>query len=94
MPPSLRSAIGNTATVDVKGGVFVEGNQKNYASVTAKQGALVLGAKKVELTAAAIGNATNVDTSYNGQGFSAFDQQGFDWDLDGVALPMAVVETS
>ena len=57
------AAIGNTANVDVKGGVFVEGNQKNYASELSKQGALVLGAKKVELTSAAIGNATNVTTT-------------------------------
>jgi uncharacterized MnhB-related membrane protein len=56
------AAIGNTANVDVKGGVFVEGNQKNYASELAKQGALVLGAKDVQLTTAAIGNATNVTT--------------------------------
>ena len=57
------AAIGNTANVDVKGGVLVEGNQKNYASEISKQGALVLGAKKVELTSAAIGNATNVTTT-------------------------------
>ena len=57
------AAIGNTANVDVKGGVFVEGNQKNYASELSNQGALVLGAKKVELTSAAIGNATNVTTT-------------------------------
>ncbi|MGI9451543.1 MAG: hypothetical protein ACR2QH_13055, partial [Geminicoccaceae bacterium] len=54
------AAVGNTASVDVKGGVFVEGNQKNYGNAKAKLGALVLGAKKVELTAAALGNATNV----------------------------------
>ena len=54
------AAIGNTASVDVKGGVFVEGNQKNYGKTKAKLGALVLGAKKVELTSAAIGNATDV----------------------------------
>ncbi len=57
------AAIGNTANVDVKGGVFVEGNQKNYASELAKQRALVIDAEKVELTAAAIGNATNVTTT-------------------------------
>ncbi|MGH1481986.1 MAG: hypothetical protein ACRBM6_25185 [Geminicoccales bacterium] len=56
------AAVGNTASVDVKGGAFVEGNQKNYGDATAKLGALVLGAKKVELTSAAIGNATNVKT--------------------------------
>ena len=56
------AAIGNTANVDVKGGVFVEGNQKNYGNTKAVQGALVIGAKKVELTTAAIGNATNVTT--------------------------------
>ena len=56
------AAIGNTATVDVKGGVFVEGNQKNFGNAKAVQGALVLGAKKVELTTAAIGNATSVTT--------------------------------
>jgi len=57
------AAVGNTASVDVKGGVFVEGNQKNYGDATAKMGALVLGAKNVELTSAAIGNATNVKTT-------------------------------
>jgi hypothetical protein len=56
------AAIGNTANVDVKGGVLVEGNQKNYGDMMARQGALVLGAKKVELTSAAIGNTTNVVT--------------------------------
>ncbi|MGI9491727.1 MAG: hypothetical protein ACR2QF_04920 [Geminicoccaceae bacterium] len=54
------AAVGNTASVDVKGGVFVEGNQKNYGNAKAKLGGLVLGAKKVELTSAALGNATNV----------------------------------
>ncbi len=56
------AAIGNSASVDVKGGVFVEGNQKNFGNATAAQGALVLGAKKVELTSAAIGNAANIKT--------------------------------
>ena len=56
------AAIGNTANVDVKGGVFVEGNQKNFGTAKAGLGALVLGAKKVDLTSAAIGNATNVTT--------------------------------
>lgn len=54
------AAIGNTANVDVTGGVIVEGNQKNYGVARAAQGALVLGAKKVELTTAALGNVTNV----------------------------------
>jgi len=57
------AAIGNTANVDVKGGVFVEGNQKNLASSVAKQRALVLGAKEVELTTSAIGNAATVTTN-------------------------------
>ncbi len=57
------AAIGNTASVDVKGGTFVEGNQKNFGNANAGMGALVLGAKKVELTSAAIGNATNVETN-------------------------------
>lgn len=56
------AAIGNTANVDVEGGVMVEGNQLNFGNATATQGALVLGAKKVELTTAALGNATNVAT--------------------------------
>ncbi|MGI9419812.1 MAG: hypothetical protein ACR2RA_18460 [Geminicoccaceae bacterium] len=56
------AAIGNTANVDVTGGVLVEGNQKNFGSIKAAQGALVLGAKKVTLTTAALGNATNVTT--------------------------------
>ncbi len=57
------AAIGNTASVDVKGGVFVEGNQKNYGDAAAGLGALVIGAKNVELTSAAIGNATTVTTN-------------------------------
>lgn len=57
------AAIGNTASVDVRGGVLVEGNQKNYGETTARLGALVIGAKDVELTSAAIGNATNVTTT-------------------------------
>lgn len=56
------AAIGNTANVDVTGGVLVEGNQKNFGYTRATQGALVLGAEKVTLTTAAIGNATNVTT--------------------------------
>jgi hypothetical protein len=56
------AAIGNTASVDVTGGVMVEGNQKNYGNAAAGMGALVVGANKVELTAAALGNATNVTT--------------------------------
>lgn len=56
------AAVGNTANVDVTGGVLVEGNQKNLGNATAGLGALVLGAKDVNLTAAAIGNATNVKT--------------------------------
>ncbi len=56
------AAIGNTATVDVKGGVFVEGNQKNFGNAKAVQGALVLGAKKATLTTAAIGNAASITT--------------------------------
>ena len=54
------AAIGNTANVDVTGGVLVEGNQKNFGTAKAGLGALVLGASDVELTAAAIGNATSV----------------------------------
>lgn len=56
------AAVGNTASVDVTGGVFVEGNQKNFGKTKAGLGALVIGAKDVNLTAAAIGNATNVKT--------------------------------
>ncbi|MDH3660149.1 MAG: hypothetical protein OEU92_08975 [Alphaproteobacteria bacterium] len=54
------AAIGNTANVDVTGGVLVEGNQKNFGTAKAGLGALVLGASDVDLTAAAIGNATSV----------------------------------
>ncbi|MGI9434033.1 MAG: hypothetical protein ACR2Q4_04250 [Geminicoccaceae bacterium] len=56
------AAVGNTAAVDVRGGVFVEGNQKNFGNTKAGLGALVLGADKVDLTAAAIGNSTSVET--------------------------------
>jgi ApbE superfamily uncharacterized protein (UPF0280 family) len=42
---------------------MVECNQYNYGNAAAGLGALVVGAKKVELTAAALGNATNVTTT-------------------------------
>ncbi len=74
------AAIGNTASVDVKGGVFVEGNQKNYGDATARLGGLVLGAKDVELTSAAIGNATNVTTT--GDAAVDMNQLNLAYDMD------------
>lgn len=56
------AAVGNTTSVDVTGGVFIEGNQKNLGNAAAGMKAFVVGAEKVELTSAAIGNATNVTT--------------------------------